>query len=143
MWRSEICDRGSNAPSKQRRRVPLFNAESPANQERLSITSVRETQLPPQYVPSRRSSRKSPRPCRGSGAWECPPYLRIKYGVPSEVIAHELWEEHEKLAFASSANPSGKGNSGHITGIGERIHNEADLVIAGGRVCPLDSTRCE
>jgi tRNA A37 threonylcarbamoyladenosine synthetase subunit TsaC/SUA5/YrdC len=56
--------------------------------------------------------------------------LRIKYGVPSEVIAHELWEEHEKLAFASSANPSGKGNSGHITGIGERIHNEADLVIA-------------
>ncbi|HEY4045514.1 MAG TPA: hypothetical protein VGM27_01500 [Acidobacteriaceae bacterium] len=56
--------------------------------------------------------------------------MRIKYGVPSEVIAHELWEEHEKLAFASSANPSGKGNSGHITGIGERIHNEADLVIA-------------
>jgi tRNA A37 threonylcarbamoyladenosine synthetase subunit TsaC/SUA5/YrdC len=53
----------------------------------------------------------------------------IKYGVPSEVIAHELWEEHEKLAFASSANPSGKGNSGRIAGIGERIHNEADLVI--------------
>ena len=56
--------------------------------------------------------------------------MRIKYGVPSEVIAHELWEEHEKLAFASSANPSGKGNSGRIAGIGERIHNEADLVIA-------------
>jgi tRNA A37 threonylcarbamoyladenosine synthetase subunit TsaC/SUA5/YrdC len=54
----------------------------------------------------------------------------IKYGVPSEVIAHELWEEHEKLAFASSANPSGKGNSGRIAGIGERIHNDADLVIA-------------
>ena len=54
----------------------------------------------------------------------------IKYGVPSEVIAHELWEEHEKLAFASSANPSGKGNSGRIAGIGDRIHNEADLVIA-------------
>jgi hypothetical protein len=54
----------------------------------------------------------------------------IKYGAPSEIIAHELWEEHEKLAFASSANPSGKGNSGRIAGIGERIHNEADLVIA-------------
>jgi tRNA A37 threonylcarbamoyladenosine synthetase subunit TsaC/SUA5/YrdC len=54
----------------------------------------------------------------------------IKYGLPSEVIAHELWEDHEKLAFASSANPSGKGNSGRIAGIGERIHNEADLVIA-------------
>jgi tRNA A37 threonylcarbamoyladenosine synthetase subunit TsaC/SUA5/YrdC len=54
----------------------------------------------------------------------------IKYGVPSEIIAHELWEEHERLAFASSANPSGKGNSGRIAGIGERIHNEADLVIA-------------
>jgi tRNA A37 threonylcarbamoyladenosine synthetase subunit TsaC/SUA5/YrdC len=54
----------------------------------------------------------------------------IKYGVPSETIAHDLWEEHEKLAFASSANPSGKGNSGRIAGIGERIHNEADLVIA-------------
>jgi hypothetical protein len=54
----------------------------------------------------------------------------IKYGVPSEIIAHELWEQHEKLAFASSANPSGQGNSGRIAGIGERIHNEADLVIA-------------
>jgi tRNA A37 threonylcarbamoyladenosine synthetase subunit TsaC/SUA5/YrdC len=54
----------------------------------------------------------------------------IKYGVPSEIIAHDLWEEHAKLAFASSANPSGKGNSGRIAGIGERIHNEADLVIA-------------
>jgi tRNA A37 threonylcarbamoyladenosine synthetase subunit TsaC/SUA5/YrdC len=54
----------------------------------------------------------------------------IKYGIPSEIIAHELWEEHERLAFASSANPSGKGNSGRIAGIGERIHNEADLVIA-------------
>ena len=54
----------------------------------------------------------------------------IKYGVPSEIIAHELWKEHGKLAFASSGNPSGKGNSGRIAGIGERIHNEADLVIA-------------
>jgi hypothetical protein len=34
------------------------------------------------------------------------------------------------LAFASSANPSGKGNSGRIARIGERIHNDADLIIA-------------
>ena len=54
----------------------------------------------------------------------------IKFGVPSEIISHELWVEHKKLVFASSANPSGKGNSGRIAGIGERIHNEADLVIA-------------
>ena len=54
----------------------------------------------------------------------------IKFGAPSEIIAHELWVKHNKLAFASSANPSGKGNSGRIAGIGERIHNEADLVIA-------------
>jgi tRNA A37 threonylcarbamoyladenosine synthetase subunit TsaC/SUA5/YrdC len=37
----------------------------------------------------------------------------IKFGVPSEIIARELWAEYEKLVFASSANPSGKGNSGH------------------------------
>jgi tRNA A37 threonylcarbamoyladenosine synthetase subunit TsaC/SUA5/YrdC len=54
----------------------------------------------------------------------------IKFGVPSEIIAHELWVEHKKLVFASSANPSGKGNSGRIAGIGERIHSEADLIIA-------------
>jgi tRNA A37 threonylcarbamoyladenosine synthetase subunit TsaC/SUA5/YrdC len=54
----------------------------------------------------------------------------IKFGVASEIIAHELWLEHEKLVFASSANPSGKGNSSRIARIGERIHSEADLVIA-------------
>ena len=54
----------------------------------------------------------------------------VKYGVPSELIACELWDEHGKLAFASSANPSGKGNSGRVDGIGERISNAADLVIA-------------
>lgn len=54
----------------------------------------------------------------------------IKFGVPSELIARELWNDHSKLAFASSANPSGKGNRGRIEGIGERIYNEADLVIA-------------
>jgi hypothetical protein len=54
----------------------------------------------------------------------------IKYGVPSELIARALWDEHGKIAFASSANPSGKGNSGRVDGIGERICNAADLVIA-------------
>jgi tRNA A37 threonylcarbamoyladenosine synthetase subunit TsaC/SUA5/YrdC len=54
----------------------------------------------------------------------------IKFGVPSELIARELWNDHGKVAFASSANPSGKGNRGRVEGIGERIHNEADLVIA-------------
>jgi tRNA A37 threonylcarbamoyladenosine synthetase subunit TsaC/SUA5/YrdC len=54
----------------------------------------------------------------------------IKFGIPSELIARELWNDHGKMAFASSANPSGKGNSGRVEGIGERIHNEADLVIA-------------
>jgi tRNA A37 threonylcarbamoyladenosine synthetase subunit TsaC/SUA5/YrdC len=53
----------------------------------------------------------------------------IKFGVPSEIIARELWVGHKKLAFASSANPSGKGNSGRIAGIGELIDSEADLVI--------------
>jgi tRNA A37 threonylcarbamoyladenosine synthetase subunit TsaC/SUA5/YrdC len=54
----------------------------------------------------------------------------IKFGVPSELIVRELWDEHGKIVFASSANPSGKGNSGRVDGIGERISNGADLVIA-------------
>jgi tRNA A37 threonylcarbamoyladenosine synthetase subunit TsaC/SUA5/YrdC len=54
----------------------------------------------------------------------------IKFGVPSELIARDLWDAHGKIAFASSANPSGKGNSGRVYGVGERINNEADLVIA-------------
>jgi tRNA A37 threonylcarbamoyladenosine synthetase subunit TsaC/SUA5/YrdC len=54
----------------------------------------------------------------------------IKFGVPSELIARELWNDDSKLAFASSANPSGKGNRGRVEEIGERIYNEADLVIA-------------
>jgi tRNA A37 threonylcarbamoyladenosine synthetase subunit TsaC/SUA5/YrdC len=54
----------------------------------------------------------------------------IKFGVPSEIIVRELWADHGKVVFASSANPSGKGNRGRIDGIGERIHNDADLVIA-------------
>lgn len=54
----------------------------------------------------------------------------IRFGTPSEMIARELWEKHGKLVFASSANPSGRGNRGLVEGIGERIHDEADLVIA-------------
>ncbi|WP_210200101.1 hypothetical protein [Bradyrhizobium sp. ARR65] len=54
----------------------------------------------------------------------------IKFGVPSEIIARELWHQHDKIAFASSANPLGKGNSGRVDRIGGRINNEADLVIA-------------
>ena len=40
----------------------------------------------------------------------------IKFGLPSELIARELWDEHGKIAFASSANPSGRGNSGRSGG---------------------------
>ncbi len=51
----------------------------------------------------------------------------IKFGLPSEFIARELWDSHGKVVFASSANPSGQGNRGRIDGIGERISAEADL----------------
>jgi hypothetical protein len=54
----------------------------------------------------------------------------IRLGEPSELITRALWEDHGTLAFASSAIPSGKGNSGRADGIGERINTEADLVIA-------------
>ncbi|MEM1289149.1 MAG: translation factor (SUA5), partial [Pseudomonadota bacterium] len=36
---------------------------------------------------------------------------------------------HGKLTFASSANPSGKGNRGLVEGIGERIESSVDLVV--------------
>ncbi|MEX6505267.1 L-threonylcarbamoyladenylate synthase [Jiella sp. M17.18] len=53
----------------------------------------------------------------------------IRYGTPSEKLAEALWRDHGKIAFASSANPSGKGNRGLVEGIGERIEGEADLII--------------
>ncbi|WP_445115763.1 L-threonylcarbamoyladenylate synthase [Acinetobacter sp. WZC-1] len=53
----------------------------------------------------------------------------IKFGVPSENIVAELWNNNKTLCFASSANPSGQGNRGLVTGIGERITAEADLII--------------
>ena len=53
----------------------------------------------------------------------------IKFGVPSEMLAQALWEEQRKLVFASSANPSGSGNRGVVSGIGDKIENGADLII--------------
>lgn len=53
----------------------------------------------------------------------------IKFGVPGEQIVKELWDNGNKLVFASSANPSGKGNRGLLSGIGERIENAVDLRI--------------
>lgn len=55
----------------------------------------------------------------------------IKFGVPGEQISKEMWERDNKLMFASSANPSGKGNRGLVEGIGERIADEVDLIIEG------------
>lgn len=55
----------------------------------------------------------------------------VKFGTPGEQIADELWKKHSKLSFASSANPSGKGNNGRVELIGDQIAQEADLVIAG------------
>ncbi|SDE37155.1 tRNA A37 threonylcarbamoyladenosine synthetase subunit TsaC/SUA5/YrdC [Actinobaculum suis] len=54
----------------------------------------------------------------------------LKFGVPGEQIAAKLWEEDKTILFASSANPSGKGNRGLVEGIGEEIATEADLIIA-------------
>lgn len=53
----------------------------------------------------------------------------IKFGTPSENTVRTLWEEHGKLVFASSANPSGKGNRGLVEGIGEQIEAEVDMII--------------
>lgn len=53
----------------------------------------------------------------------------IRFGTPAELIARELWETHGRMAFASSANPSGQGNRGVLEGIGERIHSSADLIV--------------
>ncbi len=55
----------------------------------------------------------------------------IKFGVPGEQFSKELWEREKKLMFASSANPSGKGNRGLVEGIGNQIADEADLIIDG------------
>lgn len=53
----------------------------------------------------------------------------IKFGVAGEQIAKEMWEQEGRMVYASSANPSGKGNRGKVEGIGERIESKVDLVI--------------
>lgn len=53
----------------------------------------------------------------------------VRFGEPSEKIVKKLWDEHGKLVFASSANPSGTGNRGRLDGVGERIANGADLLV--------------
>lgn len=55
----------------------------------------------------------------------------INFGIPGSQLASALWEKDNKLMFASSANPSGKGNRGLVEGIGEQIADEADLIIEG------------
>lgn len=53
----------------------------------------------------------------------------IKFGRPAEQLVEKLWQRHV-LTFASSANPSGLGNRGRVEGIGDRIAQEADVIIA-------------
>jgi tRNA A37 threonylcarbamoyladenosine synthetase subunit TsaC/SUA5/YrdC len=53
----------------------------------------------------------------------------VRFGTPGELIARELWEKDRTIVFASSANPSGRGNRGLVAGIGEAIDEAADLVI--------------
>lgn len=55
----------------------------------------------------------------------------IRFGRPGEYIAKALWDNGRRLTFASSANPSGRGNRGLVSGIGGAIEAEADLVIEG------------
>ncbi|MFD2840998.1 L-threonylcarbamoyladenylate synthase [Populibacterium corticicola] len=55
----------------------------------------------------------------------------LRFGIPSEQIVQELWEKDRTVVFASSANPSGKGNRGLVAGIGTAIESQADLIIEG------------
>lgn len=52
----------------------------------------------------------------------------VRFGAPGEQIARALWDER-RIVFASSANPSGLGNRGLVSGIGDAIDDAADLVI--------------
>lgn len=53
----------------------------------------------------------------------------IRFGVPSQQVCERMWKKHGKLVFASSANPSGKGNRGQLQGVGERILTGVDLLV--------------
>lgn len=55
----------------------------------------------------------------------------IRFGTPGEQIVAARWEASRALSFASSANPSGKGNRGLVSGIGEKIEDGVDLIIEG------------
>ena len=61
----------------------------------------------------------------------------IKFGKAGEQIAKEMWEKEGKMVYASSANPSGKGNRGKVEGIGERIEGVmVSMVDAEGKLIP-------
>lgn len=55
----------------------------------------------------------------------------LRFGTPGEQIVNERWEKSRALSFASSANPSGRGNRGVVDGIGDAIENGVDLIIEG------------
>lgn len=66
----------------------------------------------------------------------------IKFGKAGEQLAKEMWEKEGRMVYASSANPSGKGNRGKVEGIGERIESMVDLVIeADDYVASISQTR--
>jgi tRNA A37 threonylcarbamoyladenosine synthetase subunit TsaC/SUA5/YrdC len=54
-----------------------------------------------------------------------------RYGLPSEQVVQTLWSKYRKLCFASSANPSGKGNRGELAYVGEQILMGADAILEG------------
>lgn len=53
----------------------------------------------------------------------------IRFGRPAEQLVEKMWDRRI-LTFASSANPSGVGNKGRAEGIGDRIEQEADAIVA-------------
>ena len=53
----------------------------------------------------------------------------VQYGEPSEQIVRFLWTARASLSFASSANPSGKGNRGCLNGVGCTILEGASFLI--------------
>lgn len=57
----------------------------------------------------------------------------IRFGTPSEKLTQTLWCENKRLCFASSANPSGEGNRGVVSGIGSKIEAGVDLIIAADK----------
>ncbi len=53
----------------------------------------------------------------------------FNHGIYTEQLAGNMFAKHGKLVFASSANPSGKGNRGTFQCIGERILQGIDMGI--------------